>query len=168
MFHTRMLYAPVLFMLLGCLLLSSKVEAVAFKMKNDSQYTLRARVYDRGAWRPWVVFSPDGWGDFATNVKRAEHTVEIQIWDGYQWQPLYWNNHGSKICTRVVQAFNDNDGNIYFAWWDEQPFTGCRQAPPDPWSGGSTCLKPSGWIYGEIKKLMRQAVRVGTAYVLGK
>lgn len=142
-----------------------EAEAVAFKMKNDSQHTLRMTVYDRGQWRPWVVCAPGFWGDVATSVKRTEHSVAIDYWDGRNWQPLYRNDHGSKMFTRVAQAFNDSQGNVYFAWWDEPP--GCRDAPLSIGTGGSTCLKPSGWIYGELYKLMQQAVRVGMAYVLG-
>jgi hypothetical protein len=135
-------------------------------MKNDSRNILRVTVYDRGQWRPWVTFRPGGWGDFAREVQRGEHSVAIDIWvDGNGWRPLYRKNHGSRLYTRIVQVFNDSQGRIYFAWWDEPP--GCRGAPPHPSAGGRTCLKPSGWMWGEFNKLMQQAVRVGAAYLLG-
>lgn len=138
------------------------VEAVTFKLKNDSQYWLRARAFDRGQWRSWVEFAPGGWDVFALHVKRTEHDIEIQIWDGSQWMPLYYNHHGSRLFTRVVQVFNDQKGNIYFAWWDEPP--GCRGAPPYPGSGEGTCLKPSGWLKG---KMMEYAVWVGKYFLVG-
>lgn len=160
-FYCAALFAAVL----DILSLPSVSEAVAFKMKNDSQYTLRVTVHDRGRWRPWVVFRPGDWGDFATQVKRTEHDVRIEIWNGQGWNPLYANHHGSRMFTRIVQVFNDVQGRIYFAWWDEPP--GCRGAPPYPGTGGRTCLKPSGWVYGQFDKLIRQAVKAGSAYLLG-
>jgi hypothetical protein len=148
----------------------SSANAVAFKMKNDSKYTLRARCFDRGSWRNWVVYRPGGWGDFAPKVKRREHSVEIQVWNNGVWQPLYYNHHGSRMFTRVVQAFNDYNGRVYFVWWDEPP--GCRGAPPYPGTRRSTCLKPSGWLKSWLRgfaqgNLLKYATKVGKAYLLG-
>jgi hypothetical protein len=137
--------------------------AVAFKMKNDSQYHLRARCYDRGQWRGWVQFSQGGWGDFATSVTRAEHSIEIQIWNGNGWQRLYYGNHGSRMFTRIVQVYSNYNGEIYLLWWDEPP--GCRDSPPHPERGGSTCLKTSGWYWDTAFKYSK---KIGMAYLIGQ
>jgi hypothetical protein len=139
--------------------------AVAFKLKNDSSITVRARVHDRGQWRPWVTFQPGGWAVFAPKVKRTEHDVEIDVWEGGRWQPIYRNHHGSRFFTRVVQVVQySGDDKVYFAWWDEPP--GCRDAPPRPGTNDKTCLKPSGgWLW---KKLVQSAVKiVGRFYTVG-
>lgn len=143
---------------------TTKTEAVAFKMKNDSSSTFRARAFDRGEWRSWVTFNPGGWDDFAPGVKRREHNIEIDIWNGQEWVPIYRDHHGSKLWTRVVQVIEGPDG-LYFAWWDE-PGGGCRDAPPHPIQGGKTCLRPSGgWMWNEMFKYAR---KVAGAYVIGQ
>ncbi len=148
----------------AALLMVREAGAVAFKLKNDSSFTVRARVYDRNAWRPWVTFQPGAWGDFATKVKRTKHDVEIDVWRNGQWDPLYRRQHGSRLFTRVVQVFARN-GDLYFAWWDEPPFIHCRDAPPPIGSNGHTCLKPSGgWIFS---KFFEYAVKVGRYFLVG-
>lgn len=154
----------VLVVMLLATLVARPAEAVAFKLKNDTSLTLRARVHDRGQWRSWVTFQPGGWGDFATSVKRTEHDVAIDVWQGNHWEPLYRNHHGSRLFTRVVQVIQySGDNKLYFAWWDEPP--GCRDAPPRPGTNDRTCLQESGgWLW---RKLVQYAVKIGKYYLVG-
>ena len=131
-------------MLIGflCFLLPNDANAVAFKCKNDSEYKVRLRAYDRGNWRSWVEFNPGGWGDFAKSVTRSTHTIEIEIMTESGWRHLYQGNHGSKAYTRIVQIIEVNE-QPQLVWWDER-FGGCRDAPPHPVHGGNSCLDKSG------------------------
>jgi hypothetical protein len=44
-----LLMGPVLFIGLA---VTTPMHAVAFKMKNDTSYTFKVRIFDRGRWRP--------------------------------------------------------------------------------------------------------------------
>lgn len=116
--------------------------AVAFKLMNDTNFTVRARAHDRGEWRGWVEFTPGGWGDFAKKVKRTKHKIEIDIKKGMEWYPLYRGKHGSKLWTRVVQLIVAGD-KIGIQWYDERG-GGCRDKPPLQGHRDESCLKKSG------------------------
>ncbi|MCB0780059.1 MAG: hypothetical protein KDB96_15885 [Flavobacteriales bacterium] len=155
----------VRYLMVGLLLLALQAEAfaVAFKMKNDASYSIRARAYDRGAWRSWVTFNPGDWGDFAPKVERTVHTVQFEVLTSSGWKRVYQGNHGSRMFTRVVQVIEGPDGDPAFLWWDE-PGGGCRDMPPHPQRGGSTCLRESGWYWDTLWSNLR---KLSTAYLAG-
>ena len=141
------------------LFVNYELHAVAFKLKNDTEFYLKARCFDRGNWRPWVEFPPGGWGDFAPKVTRSDHTVQIQIRVDGEWIDFYYGNHGSRVFTRIVQIAGDSNNNLYIAWWDEPPH--CRDAPPNLFTGGYSCLKPSGWLWGNAVKFFKEIRKKG-------
>jgi hypothetical protein len=126
------------------------VYAVAFKVQNDTEYTFGVRIFDRGSWRPRIICYPGFWGDVATSVERADHTVQIQILINNQWRDFYYGNHGSKMFTRIIQLVQSGH-QMGIAWWDEPP--GCRDQPPHPiLRPYGSCLKSSGWYKSLIIK----------------
>lgn len=136
----------------SCLFFANDSLAVAFKLMNDTSYTVRARAHDRGEWREWKEFYPSGWGDFAKKVKRTKHKVEIDIKKGNKWYPLYRGKHGSKLWTRVAQLVVSGN-KIGIQWYNERG-GGCRDKPPLPGHRDDSCLKKSGdWLAMEIIKI---------------
>lgn len=160
---------PVAFLAVVALIIVAfpkSAHAVAFKVRNNSNLTLRVRVHDRGNWRPWVVCPPTFWGNVASSVKRTEHAVQVDVQTQgpnrryRSWAPLYRGHHGSRMWTRILQVIGNPQGGTIFAWWDE-PGGGCRDMPDRP----GTCLKRSGWMQ---RDLMSLAVKAGQAYAMGQ
>lgn len=137
--------------------------AVAFKLKNDASFSVRARVHDRGAWMPWMIFNPGGWADFGPKVERTTHHVQLDVWTGQGWKRVYSGVHGSHTLTRVMHIMDGPDGDPIVAWWDEPPT--CRGMPIDPRRGGRTCLMPSGWL---MEKFTTALYKVGAAWLAGQ
>lgn len=129
----------------------SEVSAVALKMSNDSEVTIRIRGSDRGHWRGWKTFNPGDWGNFATKVARTKHRIQIDAWVDNSWQRIYEGTHGSRVFTRVFQLYQARDGNVSLRTFDEPP--GCRSRPPHPNTIGSSCLRPSGNIVRNLFEL---------------
>lgn len=123
------------------LFMNHSANAVAFKLKNDTKYSVRAKVYDRGAWRSYIQIDPGECIVFGSSVERTEHDVIIQMNTEDGWKTIYENHHGSRLFTRIVRISESNN-KFYFAWYDEPP--GCRDCPS---GNGHGCLKKSGdWI----------------------
>lgn len=128
---------------------SISANAVAFKLKNSTKHSIRAKVYDRNGWRSYVQVNPGECKDIATEVERTEHDVVIQMKTQDGWETIYSNHHGSRLMTRIVRVTETND-KYYFAWYDEPP--GCRDCPD---SNGHGCLYKSGWVN------LKNAIKVG-------
>ncbi len=133
-------------------------EAVCFKALNETNLTIRARVYDRGDWRPWTVMSPGYWDCFASSVQRTEHAVQMEYQSSSGWIPFYYRSHGSRIFTRVADITPESDGAMA-QWYDEPPR--CRDKPPGD-GRPSSCLKKSGWLNwaGEIFKIALKVFKI--------
>lgn len=159
--RTRVLISPVLALMLT--LWSLNASAVAFKLKNDARFSVRARVHDRGAWMPWMTYNPGGWAVFGPKVERTNHHVQIDVWTSQGWKRVYSGTHGSHTLTRVIHIMDGPDGDPIIAWWDEP--IGCRGMPIDPRRGGQTCLWPSGWL---LDKLTTGLYKVGEAWLAGQ
>lgn len=143
------------------LFLSNSAFAVTFKCMNDTKYTFRMRVHDRGIWRPWVTISSNSFEYVAPKVERTKHSVEIEMLINRKWELVYSNKHGSKAWSRIAQII-EIDGDIALLWWDE-PGGGCRDWPINPNKGRyKSCLKPSGdWWGASPKKAFMSAVKWG-------
>ena len=131
--------------------------AVAFKMYNETDFKVRARAYDRAAWRDWVEFNANAWGVFAANVERTDHQIQLEVWSEKDrtWVPFYDNKHGSRIFTRVIHLTGSNsERRLSVAWYDEAP--GCRDKPPCAENSYKSCLNRSG-VLNNIKKAITVA-----------
>lgn len=137
--------------------------AVAFKLKNDASFTVRARVHNQGAWMSWMTYDPGGWAVFGPKVQRTTHQVQLDVWTGQGWKRVYSGVHGSHTLTRIMHIMDGPDGDPIITWWDEPP--GCRGMPIDPRRGGQTCLLPSGWL---MAKFTTTLYKVGAAWLAGQ
>jgi len=133
--------APMVIAVMVALAGSTDVSAVALKLMNDTARSWRARAYTADGWTTWREYNSGGWGDFATNVERAFHRVEVQVkgQDG-SWYTEFSGLVDARRFTRIAQVVDTNGGREYsLMWWDERG-GGCRDMPPLLPSRPQSCL----------------------------
>ncbi|MEK6675127.1 MAG: hypothetical protein AABZ47_05655 [Planctomycetota bacterium] len=158
------------------LFLATEVQAVAFKVHNQSTQKFRMRVNDRGSWREWVEMPPGFWDVTAPKVTREDHEVEIDVFTSNtrrpkpEWVSFYRGRHGSRAFTRVLHLFEYVDVGkqkaIFMTWHDEPP--GCRGKPVfENGQFKNGCLVKSGWSDDLLKQAAKKIAETAIYQVVG-